>query len=50
MGVVSSPRAAELGEIRLGVSHSDRQQEDSVSSQRHLPGTIEARVICFLSP
>lgn len=47
---VSSPRAAELGEIKLGVSHPDRQQEDSVSSQRHLPGTVEARVVSFLSP
>lgn len=38
MGVVSSARAAGLAEIRPGVSHPDKQQEDSLSSRRHLPG------------
>lgn len=36
MGVVSFPHAAELAEIRSRVGHSDRQQENSVSSCRHL--------------
>lgn len=37
-GVVSSPHMAELTELRPGVSHPDRQREDSVSSWRHFPG------------
>ena len=36
---VCSPRNVKLAEIRSGVSHPDRQREDSVSSWRHFPGT-----------
>ena len=48
MEVVSSPRAVKLAEIRPRDRRPDRQQEDSVSSWRHLPGTqLSGRPIFF---